>query len=1412
MNLLRDLFKQFTPDEHFDAIKIGLASPEKIRSWSFGEVKKPETINYRTFKPERDGLFCAKIFGPIKDYECLCGKYKRLKHRGVICEKCGVEVTQTKVRRERMGHIDLAAPCAHIWFLKSLPSRLGLVLDMTLRDIERVLYFEAYVIVDPGMTPLKKFSIMTEEDFEAKSQEYGDEFIAKMGAEGIKELLQGIDLDSEIERIRDELAAGGSELRTKKNAKRLKVLEAFRKSGMKPEWMVMEVLPVLPPDLRPLVPLDGGRFATSDLNDLYRRVINRNSRLKRLLELKAPDIIARNEKRMLQESVDSLLDNGRRGKAMTGANKRTLKSLADMIKGKSGRFRQNLLGKRVDYSGRSVITVGPTLKLHQCGLPKLMALELFKPFIFARLEQMGIATTIKAAKKEVESGTPVVWDILEEVIREHPVLLNRAPTLHRLGIQAFEPILIEGKAIQLHPLVCSAFNADFDGDQMAVHVPLSVEAQVEARVLMLASNNVLFPASGEPSIVPSQDVVLGLYYTTRERVNGKGEGMVFADVGEVQRALDNGVVELTAKITVRLTEWSKAADSEEFVPSTSLVETTVGRALLSEILPKGLPFSVMNKALKKKEISKLINASFRRCGLKETVVFADKLLQNGFRLATRAGISIAIDDMLVPQEKHGIISRAEDEVKEIANQYASGLVTAGERYNKVVDIWGKAGDEVSKVMMAQLAKEKTLDRNGKEVEQESFNSIYMMADSGARGSAAQIRQLAGMRGLMAKPDGSIIETPITANFREGLNVLQYFISTHGARKGLADTALKTANSGYLTRRLVDVTQDLVVTEDDCGTTNGQLMRALVDGGEVVESLRDRVLGRTAVEDVIHPETREVLIKAGEMLQEDNLDLVDAAGVDEIKVRTVLNCETRFGLCAKCYGRDLGRGGFINLGEAVGVIAAQSIGEPGTQLTMRTFHIGGAASRAAIASSVEAKSNGLINFNATMRYVSNTKGELVVISRSGEIIIQDEHGRERERHKVPYGAILTIKPDEAIKAGKILANWDPLTRPIITEYAGQIQFENVEEGLTVAKQVDDVTGLSTLVVIDPKRRGSTKVVRPQVKLLDKAGNEVKIPGTDHAVTIGFQVGALIQVRDGQEVGPGEVLARIPIEGQKTRDITGGLPRVAELFEARSPKDKGLLAETTGTISFGKETKGKLRLQITDPDGKVWEELVPKEKNILVHEGQVVNKGESIVDGPADPQDILRLLGMEELARYIVDEVQDVYRLQGVKINDKHIEVIVRQMLRRVVVEDAGESTYIPGEQVERSEILDTNDALRAEGKMPATFSNVLLGITKASLSTDSFISAASFQETTRVLTEAAIMGKRDELRGLKENVIVGRLIPAGTGLAFHQARKAKEAMDEAERRAIVEAEEAELAAAQASDDGAAEQAADAGESA
>jgi DNA-directed RNA polymerase subunit beta' len=1393
MKGLLDLFKQFTPDEHFDAIKIGIASPDKIRSWSFGEVKKPETINYRTFKPERDGLFCAKIFGPIKDYECLCGKYKRLKHRGVICEKCGVEVTQTKVRRDRMGHIDLAAPCAHIWFLKSLPSRLGLVLDMTLRDIERVLYFEAYVIVDPGMTPLKKFGILTEEQYDVEHEKHGDEFVALMGAEGVQRLLADMDLDVEIDKIRND--ATGSELKMKKNSKRLKVMEAFKRSGMKAEWMVMTRLPVLPPDLRPLVPLDGGRFATSDLNDLYRRVINRNNRLARLLELKAPEIIVRNEKRMLQEAVDSLLDNGRRGKAMTGANKRPLKSLADMIKGKGGRFRQNLLGKRVDYSGRSVIVVGPTLKLHQCGLPKLMALELFKPFIFSRLEAMGIATTIKAAKKEVEAGTPVVWDILEEVIKEHPVLLNRAPTLHRLGIQAFEPVLIEGKAIQLHPLVCSAFNADFDGDQMAVHIPLSIEAQMEARTLMLASNNVLFPASGEPSIVPSQDVVLGLYYATRERINGKGEGMIFSDLLELQRALETGVVEVTAKISVRMVEYRKDVASSAWVPETKLVATTVGRALLSEILPKGLPFANINKALKKKEISKLINTSFRKCGLKETVVLADKLMQTGFRLATRAGLSIAIDDMLVPAQKQPLIEAAEKEVKEIEQQYISGLVTAGERYNKVVDIWGKAGDEIGKKMMDHLKVEKIQDRHGKTVDQESFNSIYMMADSGARGSAAQIRQLAGMRGLMAKPDGSIIETPITANFREGLNVLQYFISTHGARKGLADTALKTANSGYLTRRLVDVTQDLVVTEDDCGTDHGMAMRALVEGGEVIESLRDRILGRVTAVDCLHPESQVVVVPAGQMLDEDTLDLVEAAGIDEVKVRTPLTCETRYGLCAKCYGRDLGRGGMVNNGEAVGVIAAQSIGEPGTQLTMRTFHIGGAASRAAVASSVDAKSEGLIGFNATMRYVTNGKGELVVISRSGEIIISDPHGRERERHKVPYGALLSIKADQAVKAGTILATWDPLTRPVITEFAGKAKFENVEEGVTVAKQVDEVTGLSTLVVIDPKRRGAAKVIRPQVKLLDAAGQEVKIPGTDHSVTIGFQVGSLIQVRDGQDLFPGEVLARIPVEGQKTRDITGGLPRVAELFEARTPKDKGVLAEQTGTVSFGKETKGKVRLQITDPEGKVLEELVPKEKNILVHEGQVVNKGEGIVDGPADPQDILRLLGIEELARYIVDEVQDVYRLQGVKINDKHIEVIVRQMLRRVQIADAGESHYINGEQVERSEILGTIETLRAAGKIPPTYVDVLLGITKASLSTDSFISAASFQETTRVLTEAAIMGKRDELRGLKENVIVGRLIPAGTGMAYHKARKAKEELDDTERKAIALQEAEELAAVQ-----------------
>ena len=1373
MKSLLDLFKQFTPDEHFDAIRIGLASPEKIRSWSFGEVKKPETINYRTFKPERDGLFCAKIFGPIKDYECLCGKYKRLKHRGVICEKCGVEVTLSKVRRERMAHIELASVVAHIWFLKSLPSRLGMVLDMTLRDIERVLYFEAYVVTDPGMTPLNRAQILSEDDYLAKVEEYGDDFIALMGAEGIREMLRSLDLPHEVEKLHSELETTGSEAKIKKISKRLKVLEAFQSSGIKPDWMILEVLPVLPPDLRPLVPLDGGRFATSDLNDLYRRVINRNNRLKRLLELKAPEIIVRNEKRMLQESVDSLLDNGRRGKAMTGANKRPLKSLADMIKGKGGRFRQNLLGKRVDYSGRSVITVGPQLKLHQCGLPKLMALELFKPFIFNKLELMGLATTIKQAKKMVEGQEPVVWDILEEVIREHPVMLNRAPTLHRLGIQAFEPVLIEGKAIQLHPLVCVAFNADFDGDQMAVHVPLSLEAQMEARTLMLASNNVLSPANGEPIIVPSQDIVLGLYYATREGVNVPGEGMAFADVGEVKRAYESGQVSLHAKVIVRLKEYDLGANGEA-IEKITRHETTVGRAILSEILPAGLPFSVLQKPLKKKEISKLINASFRRCGLKATVVFADKLMQSGFRLATRAGISIAVKDMLVPELKHPLIHAAEQEVKEIAQQYTSGLVTDGERYNKVVDIWGRAGDQVAKAMMDQLGQEDVVNRNGDTVKQESFNSIYMMADSGARGSAAQIRQLAGMRGLMAKPDGSIIETPITTNFREGLNVLQYFISTHGARKGLADTALKTANSGYLTRRLVDVTQDLVVIEDDCGTKSGFAMKALVEGGEVVEPLRDRILGRVTTDDVVHPETQATLIEAGTMLDEDMVDMIEAEGIDEVRVRTPLSCETRYGLCAKCYGRDLGRGSLVNAGEAVGVIAAQSIGEPGTQLTMRTFHVGGAASRAAAASSVEAKSAGIIRFTQNMRYVANAKGEKIVISRSAEVLVVDDAGRERERHKIPYGATLSVDEGLQIKAGTQLATWDPHTRPIITEYAGIVKFENVEEGVTVAKQIDEVTGLSTLVVIDAKRRGAStsKGVRPQVKLFTETGEEVKIAGTEHAVAITFQVGSLITVKDGQQVSVGDVLARIPQESAKTRDITGGLPRVAELFEARAPKDAGVLAEVTGTVSFGKDTKGKQRLVITEPDGTVHEFLIPKDKHVMVHDGQVVNKGELIVDGPADPHDILRLQGVEALARYIIDEVQDVYRLQGVKINDKHIEVIVRQMLRRVVITDPGDTGFIREEQVERAEVLDENDKANAEGKLPASYSFLLLGITKASLSTDSFISAASFQETTRVLTEAAILGKRDELRGLKENVIVGRLIPAGTGLAYHRNRKAQ----------------------------------------
>ena len=1381
MKALLDLFKQVTPSEEFDGIKIGLASPEKIRSWSYGEVKKPETINYRTFKPERDGLFCAKIFGPVKDYECLCGKYKRLKHRGVVCEKCGVEVTLTKVRRERMGHIDLVSPVAHIWFLKSLPSRLGMVLDITLRDIERVLYFEAFVVTEGGMTPLLPGQLLTEEDHRAKVEEYGDEFNASMGAEGIRDLLRNLNLAGEIERLRSDLKTTSSDTKIKKFSKRLKVLEAFVNSGIKPEWMILTVLPVLPPDLRPLVPLDGGRFATSDLNDLYRRVINRNNRLKRLLELKAPEIIVRNEKRMLQESVDSLLDNGRRGKAMTGANKRQLKSLADMIKGKGGRFRQNLLGKRVDYSGRSVIVVGPTLKLHQCGLPKLMALELFKPFIFNRLETLGLSTTIKAAKRMVDDQEPVVWDILEEVIRQHPVMLNRAPTLHRLGIQAFEPILIEGKAIQLHPLVCTAFNADFDGDQMAVHVPLSLEAQMECRTLMLASNNVLSPANGEPIIVPSQDIVLGLYYMSRERINARGEGMLFANLAELQSAWQEKHVDINAKVTVRIRERVFGEDGQ-LIDRVIRVTTVAGRAMLSEILPPGLSFDAVNRTLKKKEISKLINAAFRICGLKETVVFADKLMYTGFSMAARAGISICMQDMLMPPQKAGILSKAEAEVKEIEAQYTSGLVTQGERYNKVVDIWGQAGDKVARAMMEQLSHEETVNAQGETVKQESFNSIYMMADSGARGSAAQIRQLAGMRGLMAKPDGSIIETPITANFREGLNVLQYFISTHGARKGLADTALKTANSGYLTRRLVDVTQDLAIIEDDCGTQKGLVMKPLVEGGDVIEPLRDRILGRVTAVDVVHPDTGETLIEAGTLINEAAVDRIDELGIDEVKVRTPLTCETRRGLCVKCYGRDLGRGSIVNTGESVGVIAAQSIGEPGTQLTMRTFHIGGAASRAAAASQVETKSEGVVRFSPSMRYVTSARGDLIVITRTAEVVISELTGRERERHKVPYGAMLMVMDGQTVKAGTTLATWDPHTRPIITEYSGRVKFEHVEEGSTVAKQIDEVTGLSTLIVIDAKRRGTASkagVVRPQVRLIGDDGMEVKVAGTDIPVNITLHVGSLITVKDGQEVKVGDVLARIPQETTKTRDITGGLPRVAELFEARSPKDAGVLAEITGTVSFGKDTKGKQRLVITDMDGVPHDYLIAKDKHVTVHDGQVVQKGETIVDGPSDPHDILRLQGIEPLARYIINEVQDVYRLQGVKINDKHIEVVVRQMLRRVNIIDVGDTRFIPNEQVERADLLGENDRMRAEGKLLAVHEDILLGITKASLSTDSFISAASFQETTRVLTEAAIMGKRDGLRGLKENVIVGRLVPAGTGLAYHRARQQQAAAAAAE---------------------------------
>ena len=1499
MRDLVNLYQQQFGGESFEAIRIGLASPEKVRSWSYGEVKKPETINYRTFKPERDGLFCAKIFGPVKDFECLCGKYKRLKHRGVVCEKCGVEVALAKVRRERMGHIELASPVAHIWYLKSLPSRIGLVLDMTLREIERVLYFEAYVVVEPGMTDLDRGQLLTDEMYHDALEQHGDEFDARMGAEAIRELLRTTDLDLEIEKVRAELETTGSEARTKKLTKRLKLLEGFKSSGNRPEWMVLKVLPVLPPELRPLVPLEGGRFATSDLNDLYRRVINRNNRLKRLLDLNAPEIIVRNEKRMLQEAVDALLDNGRRGRAITGSNKRALKSLADMIKGKQGRFRQNLLGKRVDYSGRSVIVVGPTLKLHQCGLPKKMALELFRPFVYGKLEMRGLATTIKAAKKLVEREGPEVWDILEDVIREHPVLLNRAPTLHRLGIQAFEPVLIEGKAIQLHPLVCTAFNADFDGDQMAVHVPLSIEAQLEARTLMMSTNNILSPAHGAPIIVPTQDVVLGLYYMTREAADAKGTGHAFSDTAEVHRAFEVGAVDLHARIRVRIRETGEEGDRR------TLFETTVGRSLLYDLVPPGIPFEAVNQIMNKRAISDLIDICYRQVGLKETVVFADQLMYTGFSYATRAGLSIGVDDMEIPQEKREILSKAEAEVKEVEEQFRSGFLTNGERYNKVVDIWSQTNDDVANAMMEKIGSgtedqfkrmigrmirqvleargyelarkdvpvksrtgffatgaaytnsvgvspkevpqrynapsfdtkiaktdlgeklweyvtnEKTIksmevasrgerltpavaaeglekdiqelfergqedirrirQENSRHNQQDSFNPIFMMADSGARGSAAQIRQLAGMRGLMAKPDGSIIETPINANFREGLDVLQYFISTHGARKGLADTALKTANSGYLTRRLVDVAQDLVVTEEDCGTEAGLLITPLIEGGNVVAPLRERVLGRVAATEIrgILDDGEELVIPAGTLLDEALVDQIDLHGIEEVMARSPITCETRFGICAHCYGRDLARGEIVNHGESVGVVAAQSIGEPGTQLTMRTFHIGGAASREAAADNISVKVGGTVRLQ-NVRLVARTDGTHVAVSRSGEFAVLDANGRERERHKVPYGTVLSVADGDRVEPGQVVANWDPHTHPVISEVAGQVQFRDVVDGVSVQRQFDELTGFESLLVLDVKQRSAAGAdLRPTVLLVGEEGSELTLPGTEIPAQYALPAGAMLNIADGARIEVGDVIARLPQESSKTRDITGGLPRVADLFEARRPKEPSLLAEQSGVVSFGRETKGKQRIVITDDEGRSHETLVAKWRNILVFEGEHVELGETIVDGSPSAHDILRLLGVSALANYIVNEVQEVYRLQGVKINDKHIEVIVRQMLRKAEVVEPGDSGLVPGEQIDRSRILGINEAIAAEGGEAASWQPLLLGITKASLSTDSFISAASFQETTRVLTEASVSGRIDDLRGLKENVIVGRLIPAGTGYAQHREVEPAVAISEEE---------------------------------
>ena len=1371
MNEPFSMLRQTNEPPDFKAIRISLASPDVIRSWSYGEVKKPETINYRTFKPERDGLCCARIFGPIKDYECLCGKYKRLKHRGVVCEKCGVEVTRTKERRRRMGHIELASPVVHVWFLKSLPSRIGLMLGMTLTELEKILTFSCYVVTNPGLnTDLTMRELLTKEKYQEKRAEYGDDFDALMGAEAIQVLLKNLDLRKEAERMREEMQATRSDAKIKRLSKRLALYETFSTSRSKPEWMVMTVLPVLPPDLRPLLALEGGRFATSDLNDLYRRVINRNNRLRRLMELGAPDIIVSNEKRMLQESVDALLDNGRRGRTVTGANKRDLKSLAEVIKGKQGRFRQNLLGKRVDYSGRSVIVVGPTLKLHQCGLPKKMALELFKPFVLGKLQALGsvaLPTTIKAARKQIEREEPEVWDILSEVIREHPVMLNRAPTLHRLGIQAFEPVLVEGKAIQLHPLVCAAFNADFDGDQMAVHVPLSVEAQLEARVLMMSTNNVLSPASGEPIIVPSQDIVLGLYYMSRERINAKGEGMVFADSNEVKLAYDNGQVELHARIEMRL-----PSENEDELPKR--VKTTVGRALLSAILPKGMPYEFINRNMNKRAISEVIDASYRSQELKDTVIFCDSLMYTGFHYSMISGTSFGVDDMIIPTEKTEILEESEQMVTEIEQQYVRGLLTNDERRNKVVDRWSQANDEIAARMMDRLEHEEVLDRSGKKVAQKSFNSIYMMSDSGARGSKAQIRQLAGMRGLMTKPDSTIIETPITANFREGLNVLQYFISTHGARKGLTDTALKTANSGYLTRRLVDVAQDFVVTEEDCATEEGLTIRPIIEGADVVEGLAERVLGRVTAEDTTGPDAKgkeQVLIPQGTLLDEEWVAKIEELGLSSIKVRSPVTCETLHGVCAHCYGRDLARGKLVTCGEAVGVIAAQSIGEPGTQLTMRTFHIGGAISGGVTAiSNITVRDSGIVKLQ-DLDLIPREKGIWVATSRSGQLIITDEHGREQEMYKVPYGAIVKIQEGDKVAAGQLLANWDPHVQPLLADRGGFVHRSDFIEGETIRATTDEITGLSSIRVLDPKERPpSGRNLLPAIGLLDKDGEAVFFEGTEKPVLYQLPANATISLADGAQVEQGDILAKIPVMSQtQGGDITGGLPRVVDLFEARTKaKKNAVLAEAGGIVSFGSTVRNKQRLIITPDEGEPVEMHIPRANHITVFEGARVTRGEVLVEGELNPHDVLRLRGIEALTEHLVQKIQDVYRLQGVKINDKHTEVIIRQMLRKVRVLNPGGSERMTGDIAEHARVIENNRNLK--GDQQIKFEPVLLGIAKSSLSRESFISAASFQETTKVLVEATIRGDRDELRGLKESVIVGRLVPAGTGLPYHKERR------------------------------------------